>query len=71
MWVPRETKELIMKGQFEKKKEFWELKNIVENGIKCLKAEMEELCHKEENLKEIEIMSAKQKIDEEDASYCC
>lgn len=48
-----------------------ELKNIVENGIKCLAAQMGELCHKEENLEEIEIMSAKRKIDVEDASYCC
>lgn len=71
MSISRETRKLIIKEQFEEKKEFLELKNIVENGIKCLAAQMGELCHKEENLKEIEIMSAKRKIDMEDASYCC
>lgn len=53
MWVPRETRELITKEQSEKKNEFLELRNIVGNGIECLEAQMEELCHKEENLKEM------------------
>lgn len=51
MWVPRETRELITKEQSEKKKEFLELKNIVGNGTERLEAQMEEWCHKEENLK--------------------
>lgn len=58
----RRLEKLLQRNDPRKRKSSWNWKNIAENWIKYLEAQMEELSHEEENLKEIEMVSAKQKV---------